>query len=32
MPYLLPAGMGIVPDSESKILNRPAKESGDPLV
>ena len=27
----LPTGMGIVPDSESKILNRLAKESMDPL-
>ncbi len=31
MPYALPTGMGIVPDSESKILNRLAKESRDPL-
>ncbi len=31
MPYGSPAEMGIVPDSESKILNRLAKESMDPL-
>ena len=31
MPYALTTGMGIVPELESKILNRLAKECRDPL-